>query len=126
MSVLEKAFELGQEILASEEMKNMKTAEEAMMQDPEAQKIIQEFDLKQQEFLELQNQGLPLTEAQKQEVTEMEELMYANPLIYSYFQAQQKFEQVLEEINHLLSHAIGGHDSCDDECCSTCGSSCGH
>jgi len=124
MSVLEKAFELSQEILACEEMKDMKSAEEAMMQDLDAQKIIQEFDLKQQEFLELQDQGLSLTEAQKQEVAEMEERMYANSLIYSYFQAQQKFEQVLEEINNLISHAIGGHDTCDDECCSSCGGNC--
>jgi len=125
MSVLEKAYELGQEILASEELYDMKHAEQSMMQDLEAQSIIQEFDTKQKKYLEMQRQGQQLTDAQKQEVADLEKRMLENPLIYSYFQAQQKFEKVLEEINNIISQAISGNDSCSDECCSSCGS-CGH
>ncbi len=125
MSILEKAYELGQEILTSEELNDMKTAEQYMLQDSNAQSIIQEFDSKQKLYLEMQKQGQQLTDVQKQEVADLEKRMLDNPLIYSYFQAQQKFEKVLEEINNIISQAISGNDSCSDECCSSC-SGCGH
>lgn len=126
MSILEKAYELGQEIAASEELNNMKNAEQTMMQDQEAQSIIQEFNAKQKQYLEMQRQGQQLTEAQKKEVADLEKRMLDNPLIYSFFQAQQNFEKVLEEINNIISKAITGQQSsCSDECCSSC-SGCGH
>ncbi|TYO97808.1 YlbF family regulator [Desulfallas thermosapovorans] len=126
MSILEKAYELGQEIAASEELNNMKNAELTMMQDQEAQSIIQEFNAKQRQYMEMQRQGQQLTETQKKEVADLEKRMLDNPLIYSFFQAQQNFEKVLEEINNIISKAITGEQSsCSDECCSSC-SGCGH
>ncbi|AGL01375.1 YlbF family regulator [Desulfoscipio gibsoniae] len=126
MSILEKAYELGQEIAASEELNNMKNAEQSMMADPEAQSIIQEFNTKQKQYLDMQKQGQQLTDAQKSEVADLEKRMLDNSLIYSFFQAQQNFEKVLEEINNIISSAITGQQaSCSDECCSSC-SGCGH
>ncbi|WP_347490961.1 YlbF family regulator [Desulfoscipio sp. XC116] len=126
MSILEKAYELGQEIAASDELNDMKNSEMSMMQDPEAQGIIQEFNTKQKQYLEMQKQGQQLTDDQKKEVSDLEKRMLDNPLIYNYFQAQQKFEKVLEQINGIISNAITGQQSsCSDECCSSC-SGCGH
>jgi cell fate (sporulation/competence/biofilm development) regulator YlbF (YheA/YmcA/DUF963 family) len=125
MSILEKAYELGQEIAESQELAAMKDAELNMMQDAEAQKIIQEFNEKQKTFMMLQQQGQQLTESQKQEVEDLEKRMLDNPLIYDFFKAQQNFEKVLEEINKIISQAISGqHASCSDDCCTTCGGGC--
>lgn len=125
MSILEKAYELGQEIAASKELQEMKEAEQNMMKNPEAQKIIQEFNEKQKNYMMLQQQGQPLTESQKQEVQNMEKQMLDNPLIHTFFQSQQSFEKVLEQINNIISQAITGQSpSCNDDCCTTCGGGC--
>lgn len=129
MSILEKAYALGQEIATSKELRDMKEAEQALMGDKEAQKIIQEFNEKQKRFMNMQQQGLELSQIQKDEVKDLEQRMLDNPLIYNFFQAQQGFEKVLEEINGIISKAIAGDNacgdaSCSDDCCSTC-SSCG-
>jgi len=125
MSILEKAFELGQEIATSKELSAMKEAEQELMRDAIAQKIIQDFNEKQKNFMTMQQQGLELTESQKAEVKDMEQSMLEHPVIYKFFEAQQGFEKVLEEINNIISQAIsGGQSSCSDDCCSGC-SSCG-
>jgi len=125
MSILEKAYELGQEIATSKELNNMKEAEQELMRDEVAQKIIQEFNEKQKNFMTMQQQGLELTESQKADVKDMEQRMLEHPLIYRFFEAQQGFEKVLEEINNIISKAISGEQaSCSDDCCSGC-TSCG-
>lgn len=126
MSILEKAYELGQEIAASKELAEMKNAELMMMQNEEAKRIIEEFKEKQKIYMSLQRQGVELTPGQKEDVERIEKAMLDNPLIYNFFKAQQNFEKVLEEINNIISQAITGqHASCSDECCSSC-SGCGN
>ncbi|MBF7083360.1 YlbF family regulator [Desulfallas sp. Bu1-1] len=125
MSILEKAYELGQEIAASRELADMKNAELLMLQNEEAKKIIEEFKEKQKIYMSIQRQGKELTSSQKEDVERIEKAMLDNPLIYNFFKAQQNFEKVLEEINNIISQAIAGqHASCSDECCSSC-SGCG-
>jgi len=125
MSILEKAHALGQEIAVSKELNDMKEAEQELMRDETAQRIIQEFNEKQKNFMAMQQQGQELSESQKAEVKDLEERMLENPLIYRFFQAQQGFEKVLEEINNIISQAISGEQhSCSDDCCTSC-SGCG-
>lgn len=124
MSILEKAYALGQEIATSKELNDMKEAEQELMRDEIAQKIIKDFNEKQKNYMTMQQQGLELTESQKADVKDMEQRMLENPLIYRFFEAQQGFEKVLEEINNIISQAISGGQSCSDDCCSSC-SSCG-
>jgi len=98
-----------------------------MMNNEEAQNLIKEFNQKQKQYMELQKQGIPLTESQKNDVQDLEKRMLDNPFVYRFFQAQQNFERVLQEINEIISKAIAGeHSSCSDGSCSTCGGCCDH
>lgn len=119
MSVLEKARELGIELSRCKELHSMKEAEVMMLQNPEAQEIIKEFNEKQRFFQMLQSQGHQLTEGQKREAEDLEKRMLDNPYIYNFFKAQQDFEKVLEEINSIIGAAIGSGSGC------SCGSDCG-
>ena len=126
MSILEKAHALGEEISMSKELSDMKEAEQELMQNFEAQSIIQEFNQKQKQFLSMQKQGQELTDSQKEEVKVLEQRMMDNPLIHKFFAAQQNFEKVLEEINNIISKAISGDNApCSSDCCTSC-SSCDH
>ncbi|MBE3588974.1 MAG: YlbF family regulator [Thermoanaerobacteraceae bacterium] len=121
MSVIEKARELGEEIARSPELTSMVAAQRAMLDDPEAKQIIDEFHQKQRALHMLQAQGFQLTGSQKADVEDLERRMLANPLIAEFFRAQQTFERVLEEINEIIGRAISGQPaSCSDECCSSC------
>jgi len=127
VSVLDKARELGEEILNSGELHDMKKAELAMINDVEAKKIIKAFKEKQQNYQVVKSRGGALSKDQQKEVEDLEQKMLDNPLILEYFKAQQSFEQMLEEINNIIAGAISGSNcSCPDDCCSTCGESCNH
>ncbi|MGB9802594.1 YlbF family regulator [Desulfofundulus sp.] len=121
MSVIAKARELGEEIAHSHELTAMIQAQQAMLQDPTAKQIIDEFHHKQRFLQMIQSRGLELTESQKAEVEDLEKRMLDNPLITEFFRAQQTFEQLLEEINQIISEAISGSQhSCPSESCSCC------
>lgn len=119
MSVLDKAKELGVELSSSTELISMREAEAMMLQNPEAQEIINEFNEKQRAFQMIQSQGQPLTEGQKKEAEDLEKKMLDNPYIYNFFKAQQTFEKILEAINNIIGEAIGTGSGCN------CGSECG-
>lgn len=127
MSVLDRARELGAEILESSELLEMRNAEQVMLNDKEAQKLIQEFKDKQKDYQMIKSKGEELTESQQQEVDDLESRMLDNPLILDYFRAQQHFENMLEEINNIIAGAIsGGECQCSDDCCTSCESDCNH
>lgn len=127
MSVLDKARELGAEILQSQELNDMKNAELAMINDVEAQKIIDQFKDKQRTYQAVKAEGGELSEDQQKEVEDLEQKMLENQLILEYFKTQQSFEQMLEEINNIIAGAISGSDcNCSDDCCTSCDEGCSH
>ncbi|MFZ5590332.1 MAG: YlbF family regulator [Bacillota bacterium] len=128
-AILQKARELGEEISRSTELQEMLAAQQAMLSNPEASALIEEFNRKQKYYMTIQRQGLELTDSQKQDIADLEERMLDNELVLSFFRAQQNFEKILEEINNIISQAISGQTTCgeggcSDECCSSC-SGCG-
>jgi cell fate (sporulation/competence/biofilm development) regulator YlbF (YheA/YmcA/DUF963 family) len=121
MSILEKARELGEEIATSIELEEMKEAEQAMLNDPEASLLVREFNEKQRKFMNLKMSGTDLTEDQMSEVRDLEDRVMENPLIVDFFLKQQNFEKIIEEINEIIARAIAGESAaCSDQCCSTC------
>lgn len=128
MSILEKARELGEEIASSPELRQMKEAEIAMMNDTQANELVEEFNRKQRRYLDLKAQGTDLDSEQIKEVEDLETKVMENRLIVDFFRKQQNFERIIEQINEIISDAIaGGHscsEGCSDDCCSSC-SGCG-
>ncbi|MFZ5648825.1 MAG: YlbF family regulator [Bacillota bacterium] len=125
MSILEKARELGEEIASSVELTEMRDAEMAMMSDPEARSLVEEFNQKQRYFLDMKSRGEHLAEEQIRDVEDLERRVLENPLIVDFFRKQQSFEEIIEGINKIISTAIAGgnsgcSDGCSDDCCSSC------
>ena len=121
MSIIDKARELGEEIASSKELDEMREAEAAMMNNPEANSLVREFNEKQRTYMDLKSKGANLTDEQISEVEDMESMVLDNPLIVDFFRKQQNFERIIEEINDIIAKAISGEESgCSDECCSSC------
>lgn len=123
--VLEKAKELGDQIAASEELDAMKKAQLAVMQNHEAKAIIDEFQKEQEGLFRIQQSGQELNDDQKELIRKLEQRMSENPIIEEYIVTQQKFEELLDEINNIIAESISGQQpSCGDSCCSSCGGGC--
>lgn len=123
--VLDKAKDLAEAIVASEELETMRTAEVAMGNDPDAIAIVQEFQNTQRAIYEKQAAGDELTEAEQTSVKAIEEKMEGNAHIKAYLDAQMKFENLLQGVNFIISQAISGGDGGGCDCGSDCGSDCG-
>ncbi|TEB15696.1 hypothetical protein Psfp_01927 [Pelotomaculum sp. FP] len=117
-AILNKARELGLELSNSKEFQNVREAEMRMMQNPEAQSILQEFYSLQHALQSMQAQGLPLSESQQIEFADCQKRMFNNPYINNFFQAQEKFETILDQVNKIISDFIGIGGGCgsEDEC----------
>jgi cell fate (sporulation/competence/biofilm development) regulator YlbF (YheA/YmcA/DUF963 family) len=106
-AILNKARELGLELSNSKEFHDVREAEMRMMQNPEAQSILQEFHSLQQSLQGMQAQGLPLSEFQQMEYADCQKKMFNDPYISDFFKAQEKFEVILDQVNKIISESIG-------------------
>jgi cell fate (sporulation/competence/biofilm development) regulator YlbF (YheA/YmcA/DUF963 family) len=128
--IFEKAEILAAAIAKSSELSNLRSTEQAMFANEEAQQIIAEFQEEQQRLSELQEEGKELSEQDKQAIDAMEEKVENHPLIGAYLKAQDEFTQMLDSVNSILASAIAGESehgdgcSCDSDGCGS-GCSCG-
>ncbi|WP_408956058.1 YlbF family regulator [Natroniella sp. ANB-PHB2] len=119
MSIMEKAQELGDVIVESQEFSDLKAAEEAMGADKAAQEIIQEFQAKQRKAQMAQRNGKPVSDELKKELQGIQAKMQQNEHVKGYMEAQEKFGKVMQTVNQVISAAIQG-----EECDSDCGAGC--
>ena len=131
--VLDKAKDLAQTIVDSEELAALKEAEVKMGNDAEAVTIVQEFQNVQKSLYEKQSNGVELSSDEKLQVAAIEGKMEKNLNIKAYLDAQLKFENLLQGVNFIISQALSGSNGdggcdcgsdCGSECDSDCGSGC--
>ncbi|WP_418792476.1 YlbF family regulator [Phosphitispora sp. TUW77] len=123
VEIIEKANELAELIAGSAELDFMRLKEEDMNQDPEAVKIITEFQKIQQDIYKKQINGQELTDEDKKIVVEMETKMKGNAAIKAYIEASESFENLLRSVNLIITKALSGNQSCDCDS-ADCGYSC--
>lgn len=124
-----KTRELGDALLASEEYKCMKQAEEKAMADLEAALTIGRYMEKKQELEEILITDQPDTIALKRlsaELDEVQEKLQAIESVQQMTEARQVFSGLIDQVNQLLRFIVTGElgDSEEPGCggsCSTCG-----
>ena len=121
--VLDKAKDLAEAIVDSEELNNVRAAEAAMGNDKEALEIIRDFQEHQKIVFEKRKKGEQLTEVEEAKVKEIESRMEGNVNIKSYLEAQMKFENLLQGVNFIISQALSG--GAQEGGCSCGSSDCG-
>lgn len=124
MSVLLKALELGAALSQCEELRNLREAEQAMFADPEARALIEEFHQCRQELEFARIRGIKPSVELQEALNSVQVRMGANPLVRRFFEAQEEFGRILQEINQILNHAISGQGACQPGGCSACGGEC--
>jgi len=118
---------LAEAIAQCKELAELRRTEQAMGEDEEAQRIIQEFQEAQGRLAAKQQAGEELTETENQQVAAIEEKVEKNPLIAAYLEAQDRFTELLDSVNAILAGAIAGeaNDGCAGCSSGACGPGCG-
>ena len=121
---------MGEAILASDEYISMRLAEQAVIDDDDAQALIQAYterkDALQQEMAKKPLNHEAMAKA-GEAVKESEELIGKNPLINLMRDKSGDYQDMMHQVNAVISRIVNGEpeDSCGGSC-NGCGGSCHH
>ncbi len=122
MTILEKAHELGEMIKASEEMEALNKAEEVQKNDEEAEKLLQEYNLKRMNIArDFHEKKIQQAEAIIKNNEAFSEMVKSNASIADYVEKKKAFDEMVSKVNQVLNYYITGQDPNCTHDCSTCG-----
>lgn len=121
MEIFDKARELGEAIVNSNEYKTLKLAEAKQEQDEEAMKLLREYSEVRKTLGEEINKGDVSQERMEEiraAVEEAYEKVTGNDIIVEYINAQRAFQAVIDQMNTILSYHITGQlpGGCSGSC----------
>jgi len=128
--ILTQAELLGEAILASEEYISMRLAEQAVIDNDEAQKLVQIYSERKEAFqAELAKKPLDQEAIAKagSAVKETEKQLTDNALINNMISKKNDYSDMMQEVNSVISRIVNGEPEggCSGNC-EGCGGSCGH
>jgi len=122
MTITEQTHELGKLIKSSPEMAAYKAAEEAQMNDEEAKKLMQEFNLQRMNLArDMQEGKISQEEAVKKNNEAFEEMLAKSEVIRTFIEAKKEFDAVISQINGILNYYITGQEPACTHDCGSCG-----
>lgn len=107
MNVYEDAHSLARSIKASEEFKQYDALKKKVEQDPELDKMVKDFQKKQFDFQAKQLMGEQMSPETAQQVQELYRIVATNPLAAEFFQAEVRFQLMINDVYKILGDAIG-------------------
>ncbi len=126
-SIMNAAEALGKLIKESPERKNAQAAADALRNDAEATKIMNDYNTIRQTEME----KLQYKEPTKEELEAFQALMQSefkrlaeNPLISAYIEANKAYDGLVKRVNGVLAYYINGEEEPQSGCggnCSSCG-----
>ncbi|HHY40694.1 MAG TPA: YlbF family regulator [Syntrophaceticus sp.] len=119
MSLMEKAQELGYALLETEEATILHAAEKNLDSNPESLRLINEYQQKFRQIKNAQDAGEEISDEVFDEFNQLQEKVKADKNIQAYFSAQQKFNQLLQQVNAVINQVLRG-ESCSPDCCDGC------
>ncbi|MCL6559547.1 MAG: YlbF family regulator [Firmicutes bacterium] len=110
MSLTDKALdmclELGRILAQTEEFKKMKDAEQNLMRDTEARKLVEDLQMLQAEHRRIQLSGQQLSEDDKKKAKEVEAVAMNHPAVKASFQANADFQAMMNKITSKIKEGI--------------------
>ena len=117
MNPLDKAKELGQLLVESDEYKRFKAAESQHLSDSAAQEIMENYNLRRLELAakmrDCDMDEEQLKEVRAEMVAETNAIM-ENEVVREYIEAAQDFSELIAQVNAIISHFVKGEDA--DDC----------
>lgn len=106
MTIKEKAKELAAAIKESEEFQELQSSRARVQLDPNASDLLQKLQQTQDKVMALQQQGEQITQDVIEELRNLEGQMQLNLTLKKLVEAQQKFEELMNEVNKVLAENL--------------------
>jgi len=104
---IEKAVEFAEALASSPEFKAFNKAREQMMRDEVAQRMLQEFQRRQQSLQIAQMTGYSVSVEEINSLREYQRKLLQHPTIKKFFEAQQEVGQLIQTTSNIISQKIG-------------------
>ncbi|NMA86736.1 MAG: YlbF family regulator [Tissierellia bacterium] len=105
-NVYDLAHQLARAIKDSDEYKSFMERKDALEENERNKEMVEDF---QEQILQLQidyMSGKDIDEEEIEKIGKLEEVLTLNPIINSYFQAELRFSQMIQDINGIIGEAI--------------------
>ncbi len=120
--IIKMAFELGNAIADSDEIAQLKTAQEKVTLDQKAYELIMNYqDAKTKSDNKLRD-GMQLSKIEEDHLNILQQQLNSNDTVMELISTQEKFDSLMQAIYFAMNQALSGGCSSD---CTSCGGSCG-
>lgn len=120
--IIKMAFDLGAAIAVSDEIEQLKTAQEKVSADQKAYELIMNYqDAKTKSDNKLRD-GMQLSKIEEDHLNILQQQLNSNAMVMELIKTQEKFDNLMQAIYFAMNQALSGGCSSD---CSSCGGSCG-
>ncbi|MCL6559329.1 MAG: YlbF family regulator, partial [Firmicutes bacterium] len=99
-------LELGKILAQTEEFKRMKQAEQNLLHDSEARKLVEDLQMMQAEQRKMQMAGREFTQEQMDRLKEAEKTALANPTVKTSQEATADFHSLMNKITGKIKEGI--------------------
>jgi cell fate (sporulation/competence/biofilm development) regulator YlbF (YheA/YmcA/DUF963 family) len=107
MGVVEQARALAAELGRSQELQNYKAAQQQVIADQAAIKLLNKYMEMEQELMLTQMQVQQVPEADVNNLKSYRQQISANQVVAKFFAAKDSFEQLWYQINQIIGSVIG-------------------
>lgn len=111
MSIIEKAKELGQELIDSAEYKELKKKESALYDDEDATSLLEDYENTNKQLQMARSNGQEINEKQQKKLQSLQMKMEQNDAIKSYIESQQEFNKIMNSVNKIINGFITGQEA---------------
>lgn len=105
-NIYDSAYALESAIRESEEFKNLKSAYDAVMDDPTAKQMFDNFRDTQMELQEKQMQGLEISEEEVEEARKVVELVQQHQDISKLMEEEQRLNLVINDVSRIITKPL--------------------
>ncbi|MHB8172624.1 MAG: YlbF family regulator [Thermincolia bacterium] len=106
-NVYDQAHQLAKVLARSSEYQEYKKVKEKLEANPENQKLLTDFRIKQVELQKALLMGQKVTDAQKTQLEKMQEVLVLNPAIKEFFQAEFRFNTMMMDVQKIIGEGVG-------------------
>ncbi|MBP2076679.1 YlbF family regulator [Oceanobacillus polygoni] len=105
-NIYDSAYELEKAIRESEEFKSLKSAYEAVMNDPSAKQMFDDFRDTQMNLQEKQMQGLEITEEEVEKARAVVEAVQEHQDIAKLMEEEQRLNLAINDISRIITKPL--------------------
>lgn len=105
-NIYDYAYSLEKAIRESTEFQSLKSAYEAVMNDPESKQMFESFRDTQLNLQEKQMQGLDITEEEVEKARNVVELVQDNPTIAKLMEEEQRLNVIIGDISSIITKPL--------------------